>query len=48
MVDGRLFDTLAAIADELRKKNDKPFGGIQVCCIDTPDYSIVSAPIFFS
>lgn len=33
MVDGKLFDTLAALADRLRKKTDKPFGGIQVCII---------------
>lgn len=30
MVDGKLFDTLAALATELRKKPDMPFGGIQV------------------
>ena len=30
MVDGKLFDTLAALADRLRKKTNKPFGGIQV------------------
>ncbi|KAH9856878.1 PIF1-like helicase-domain-containing protein [Lenzites betulinus] len=30
MVDGQLFDTLAKLADQLRKKTDKPFGGIQV------------------
>ncbi|KAJ2988567.1 hypothetical protein NUW54_g9077 [Trametes sanguinea] len=30
MVDGQLFDTLAKLADLLRKKTDKPFGGIQL------------------
>lgn len=30
MVDGHLFDTLATLADRLRKKTDRPFGGIQV------------------
>ncbi|KAI0049474.1 hypothetical protein FA95DRAFT_854450 [Auriscalpium vulgare] len=30
MVDGHLFDRLVAIATRLRKKTDKPFGGIQV------------------
>ncbi|CAL1710116.1 unnamed protein product [Somion occarium] len=30
MVDGKLFDTLATLADRLRKKTDKPFGGIQL------------------
>lgn len=30
MVDGHLFDTIAAIADQLRRKTDRPFGGIQV------------------
>lgn len=30
MVDGQLFDTLAALAAELRRKTSKPFGGIQV------------------
>ena len=30
MVDGQLFDTLAKLAVELRKKSDRPFGGIQV------------------
>lgn len=30
MLDGHLFDTLAEIADCLRKKTTKPFGGIQV------------------
>ena len=30
MVDGYLFDTLAKLAVELRKKTDKPFGGMQV------------------
>lgn len=30
MVDGQLFDTLAALAAELRKKTSRPFGGIQV------------------
>lgn len=30
MVDGQLFDTLAKLAVQLRKKTDKPFGGIQV------------------
>lgn len=30
MVDGYLFDTLAKLAAELRKKTDRPFGGIQV------------------
>lgn len=35
MVDGHLFELLAALADSLRKKTDKPFGGIQVCpCCD--------------
>lgn len=33
MVDGQLFDTLAALAVELRKKTTKPFGGIQVSLI---------------
>ena len=30
MVEGQLFEKLAAIATKLRKKTDKPFGGIQV------------------
>ena len=30
MLDGHLFNTLAALADCLRKKTNKPFGGIQV------------------
>ena len=30
MVDGHLFERIAAIATKLRKKTDKPFGGIQV------------------
>ncbi|KAI0062545.1 hypothetical protein BV25DRAFT_643764 [Artomyces pyxidatus] len=30
MVDGHLFERLAAIATKLRKKTDRPFGGIQV------------------
>ncbi|GBE89851.1 ATP-dependent DNA helicase PIF1 [Sparassis crispa] len=30
MVDGQLFDTLAALANSLRKKTAKPFGGIQL------------------
>lgn len=30
MVDGQLFDTLSALAVELRKKTAKPFGSIQV------------------
>ncbi|KAJ3554091.1 hypothetical protein NM688_g3284 [Phlebia brevispora] len=30
MVDGHLFDTLAKLAVELRKKTDLPFGGIQL------------------
>ncbi|EIW76538.1 hypothetical protein CONPUDRAFT_157726 [Coniophora puteana RWD-64-598 SS2] len=30
MVDGHLFDTLEAIATKLRKKTDKPFGGLQL------------------
>lgn len=30
MVDGQLFDTLAKLAVELRKKTSRPFGGIQV------------------
>lgn len=30
MVDGHLFNTLAALADRLRKKTSEPFGGIQV------------------
>lgn len=35
MVDGHLFDTLAKLAVELRKKTDRPFGGIQVGPIST-------------
>jgi hypothetical protein len=30
MVDGELFDKLAAIGSVIRGKFDKPFGGIQV------------------
>ena len=30
MVDGHLFDRIAAVADQLRRKTDRPFGGIQV------------------
>ncbi|CCL99381.1 uncharacterized protein FIBRA_01399 [Fibroporia radiculosa] len=30
MVDGQLFELLTALADRLRKKIDKPFGGIQL------------------
>lgn len=33
MVDGKLFDTLAALADRLRKASDRPFGGIQVSSV---------------
>jgi hypothetical protein len=40
MLDGHLFDTLAALAERLRKKTNKPFGGIQVCVrpSDNADY----------
>lgn len=45
MVNGQLFDTLAALAKELRK-SDKPFGGIQVSlvCFDivTCDYDLLT------
>ncbi|KAG9308098.1 PIF1-like helicase-domain-containing protein [Chiua virens] len=30
MIDGHLFNTLAALAERLRKKTSKPFGGIQL------------------
>ncbi|KAH9931540.1 PIF1-like helicase-domain-containing protein [Fomitopsis serialis] len=30
MVDGELFELLTSLADRLRRKTDKPFGGIQV------------------
>ena len=30
MVDGHLFDMLSSIAQSLRKKTERPFGGIQV------------------
>ena len=30
MVDGQLFNLLAALSAALRKKTDRPFGGIQV------------------
>ena len=30
MLDGHLFNTLAELADRLRNKMNKPFGGIQV------------------
>lgn len=30
MVDGHLFEKIASIAARLRKKTDRPFGGIQV------------------
>ena len=30
MVDGHLFEKIAAIATQLRKKTDRPFGGIQL------------------
>lgn len=30
MLDGHLFNTLAALADRLRKKTNRPFGGLQV------------------
>jgi ATP-dependent DNA helicase PIF1 len=30
MVDGHLFEKISAIAERLRKKTDRPFGGIQV------------------
>ena len=30
MVDGHLFEKISAIATRLRKKSDRPFGGIQV------------------
>ncbi|THH21407.1 hypothetical protein EW146_g128 [Bondarzewia mesenterica] len=30
MVDGHLFERMAALADKLRKKTNKPFGGIQL------------------
>jgi len=45
MVDGHLFDKISAIAAQLRKTTDKPFGGIQVSpmlvssSVDT-DYSM--------
>jgi hypothetical protein len=31
MVDGELFDKLAAIGGRIRGKRHEPFGGIQVC-----------------
>lgn len=31
MVDGHLFTLVATLAAELRKKSDRPFGGMQVC-----------------
>lgn len=35
MLDGHLFNTLATLADRLRKKTNRPFGGIQVrICIN--------------
>lgn len=43
MVDGQLFDTLAKLAVELRKKTDRPFGGIQVC--DDLAYCPHSSPL---
>ena len=30
MVDGHLFEKISEIAARLRKKTDKPFGGLQV------------------
>ncbi|OBZ77024.1 ATP-dependent DNA helicase pfh1 [Grifola frondosa] len=33
MVDGHLFDTLSKLADQLRKKTEKSFGGIQVLSV---------------
>ena len=30
MVDGHLFEKISEIAARLRKKTDRPFGGIQV------------------
>jgi hypothetical protein len=33
MVDGHLFEKIASIAARLRKKTDRPFGGIQVSAV---------------
>jgi hypothetical protein len=49
MVDGHLFNTIAAIADQLRRKTDKPFGGIQAIYPDnSPTISYSDAPVLFS
>lgn len=45
MVDGQLFDTLAALAMELRKKPDRPFGGIQV---STLSQSVVNSKVLLN
>jgi ATP-dependent DNA helicase PIF1 len=39
MVDGHLFEKICEIAARLRKKTDRPFGGIQVGA-STPDHSV--------
>lgn len=39
MVDGHLFERICELAARLRKKTDKPFGGIQVS-ISTSDRSV--------
>ena len=55
MVDGKLFDTLAGLADRLRKETDRPFGGIQVSLLESViktlplmRYSLLSLVISFS
>jgi len=39
MVDGHLFEKICEIAARLRKKTDRPFGGIQVRT-STSDHSV--------
>lgn len=41
MVDGKLFDIVATLADRLRKKTDKPFGGMQVNTVSSTTHIYV-------
>ena len=45
MVDGHLFEKIAAIATQLRKKTDRPFGGIQVDPLASGKSSFSDSPM---
>ena len=45
MLDGKLFDVIATLADALRKKTEKPFGGMQVSCLSFPVKIMVSLTV---